>query len=119
MKTKTLIIFLIAIIPGIALASSATSTMAGIMSEINHFPSDDHIAALTEIGASDATTVEKQLAQIIARIAHQPGSDDKAALQTIIAMDDANAQAKVVANAILNMNHRPQAADLEALKALQ
>lgn len=118
-KTKCLILFLIAIVPGIALAGSATSAMAGIMSEINHFPSDDHVAALNKISASDATDVEKQLAQIIARIAHQPGPDDKAALQKIIAMDGASGEAKVIAKAILDMNHRPQAADLAALKTLQ
>ena len=93
--------------------------MAGVLGEISHFPSDAHVAALDKIAGSDASAIEKQLAQIIARIAHQPGPDDKVALQKIIDMGDAAPAAKVIATAILNMNHKPQAADLEALKALK
>lgn len=118
MNKKNIILFLIAMLPGVAMAGAATNTMAGVLGEINHFPSDADVAALDKIGASDASAVEKQLAQIITRIAHQPGPDDKTALEKIIGMDDTAPAAKVIAKAILNMNHRPQAADLEALKAL-
>jgi hypothetical protein len=118
-NTKAFILFLIAMLPGVAMASAATSAMAGVLGEINHFPSDAHVATLDKIAASDASAVEKQLAQIITRIAHQPGPDDKAALQKIIDMGDAAPATKVIASAILNMNHKPQAADLAALKALK
>jgi hypothetical protein len=118
MGTKTLIAMLIAALPGLAFAGDATSTMAKILTELNHFPSAEHKASLTEIAASDASAVQKELAGIISRIAHQPGGDDKAALQRILAMDDAAPAAKTIAKAILNMNHRPQAEDLAALESL-
>lgn len=102
-----------------ALAGDAVSTMASVMSELNHFPSASDKESLGAIvDDASSTSAEKQLAGIISRIAHQASAADKASLEEVVAQDDVSAAIKTIAKAIINTNHRPQDADRTALKAL-
>ena len=118
MKLKLIVALMIALFPGFAIAGNASSVMASILVELNHFPSAAHTETLTKIVASGASADEKMLAQIISRIAHQPGAEDKVELKRILESKEASDAVKTIAKAILNMNHRPQSEDIQALKGL-
>lgn len=119
MKCKFWIVLLLLLLPGFAVAGDASSVMASILIELNHFPSAEDKAALAKIVESDeASADEKSLAQIITRIAHQPGSEDKVELKKMLDSQETSDAVKIIAKAILNMNHRPQTEDIEALKGL-
>jgi len=118
MKLKLIVALMIAFIPGFAIAGNASSVMASILVELNHFPSAAHTESLEEIVASGASADEKMIAQIISRIAHQPVAKDKVELKRILESKEASDAVKIIAKAILNMNHRPQSEDVQALKGL-
>ena len=115
---KLTLIILLMILPYYTIAGDSSSVMANILIELSHFPSATHKETLAKVLASGASADEKMLAEIITRIAHQPGAEDKVELQRILANQDSSAAVKTIAKAILNMNHRPQDDDLQALKGL-
>ena len=118
MKLKLIVALMIAFFPGFAIAGNASSVMASILVDLNHFPSAAETETLAKIVTSDASADEKMLAQIISRIAHQPGAEDKVELKRILESEEASDAVKIIAKAILNMNHRPQSKDIHALKGL-
>ena len=88
MMQKMLVLISAVIFSPALMAADATSVMAGIVADINHFPSADDKEALAQIAAGDASAHEKTLAGIISRIAHKPGDADKAELEKILAASD-------------------------------
>jgi hypothetical protein len=120
MKTGILTVCLaLTMLPGLAFASEATHTMAGMLVDMKHFPTDANKASLADIAANEAATAdEKTLAQIIARIAHQATAEDKAALGEMLGKADSGDDVQAVAKAVMNMNHTVQPDDMAALKAI-
>jgi hypothetical protein len=119
MKLKSLLLFVLLSFSGYVLAEGATSTMASVLVNLNHFPSPADKAALAKIVEDPASSAdEKALAQIISRIAHQASSADKLALEAMLAGDSEPA-VKTIAKAILATNHKPTADDIAALKSLE
>jgi len=118
MKLKLIIVLMISLFPCFTIAENASSVMANILVEFNHFASPTDKETIAKILASGASADEKMLSEIITRIAHQPGEDDKIELQRILSSKDSSDDVKIIAEAIFNMNHRPQDNDLQALKSL-
>lgn len=119
MKLKALCILTLAFVPCLTTAAGhATSTMASVLTELNHFPSAADKEALASIAEDASSTAdEKLLAQIISRVAHRASSADKAELKKILEKETPEA-ISIIASAILNTNHQAQSEDLQALKTL-
>ena len=103
----------------IALAddATATKTIAGVLADLNHFPSAKDKAALAAIASDESNGMAvRALAGAVAEIQHAASAEGKAAMQQIVASDMANAQAKTLAEIVLNINHVPSA---EAKATLQ
>ena len=94
-------------------------TMAGILIDLNHFPSDDEKATLADIvGDSDASASDQVLANAISNLKHKVGNSDRAALTELSANADALAGARTMADILLNFAHHPSAGDKAKLKAI-
>ncbi len=94
-------------------------TMAGILMNLNHFPSDDEKATLAEIVSdSDASASDQVLANVISNFKHKVGTGDRAALTELSANADAAAGARTLADILLNLAHNPSAEDKAKLIAI-
>ncbi|MCZ6504001.1 MAG: hypothetical protein O6945_16000 [Gammaproteobacteria bacterium] len=119
MKLKIFYLVAFVFFPCMAIADGAISTMASVLSELNHFPSATDKEALTGIVEDASSTAdEKMLAQIISRIAHKASAADKAELQKILVREGTSQAARAIATAAVNINHKLQSDDMQALKAL-
>lgn len=119
MKLKVFYLAAFMFFPCMAIADGAISTMASVLSELNHFPSATDKEALAGIvDDASSTSDEKTLALIISRIAHQASAEDKADLEKILEAEEASQAAKTIATAVLNTLHKLQSDDLQAVKAL-
>jgi len=119
MKLKVFYLVAFVFFPCMATADSAISTMASVLSELNHFPSATDKEALAGIAEDASSTAdEKMLAQIISRIAHQASTADKVELEKILEAEETSQAARAIATAVLNTNHKLQNDDMLAMKAL-
>ncbi len=107
--TKTLVtIALIGLFSQFSLAQddSALSTIAGIVANLNHFPSDDDKATLMAISEGDG---ERRgivmLANAVGNIAHSANDEGKEEMNRLIASDMAPANVKAVAEIVLGFMH--------------
>jgi hypothetical protein len=99
--------------------SKAVQTMAGILANLNHFPTDTEKAALKQIIDDKTTTAqERVVAQALLNVQHKANADDKAKLEALAKDKDAPESVKTLASVIANLNHTPSAADKEKLKKL-
>ena len=119
MKLKVFYLVAFVLFPCMAIADGAVSTMASVLSELNHFPSASDKEALAGIVEDASSTAdEKTLARIISRIAHQASAADKAELEKLLAAEEISKAAKTIVTAVLNMVHKLQKDDLQAVRAL-
>ena len=79
MKLKVFYLVAFMFFPCMAIADSAVSTMASVLSELNHFPSATDKEALAGIvDDASSTSDEKTLALISSRMATQARHEEKA-----------------------------------------
>jgi len=100
-------------------ADSAISTMAGIVMDLNHYPSGSEketLAGITRDGS--ATAGEKVLAEVLMNMKHSVGGSDARKLHNLISDDHTSKQEKVLADVLLGLTHHPSAADKERLQPL-
>ncbi|MDA1373020.1 MAG: hypothetical protein O2971_20030 [Proteobacteria bacterium] len=107
--TKKLIaIVLIGLCSQLAMAdpASARKTIAGILSTLNHFPSDAQKAELAAIAADESSGRGNVLiAGAVINMQHALNAEGKTAMEGIIAAEQAPAEAKALAKVALEFNH--------------
>jgi hypothetical protein len=102
-----------------AAQSKAVQTMAGILINLHHFPSDSDKQALTQIAADKSTTAdERTIAQALMDVQHTVAAADKPNLEAIVSNDKASSSDKTLADAILNLHHMVSDSDKAKLQAL-
>ncbi len=85
---------------------AAVGTMANIVINLKHFPSDADKAKLSSI-AEGSDSSEAAVATAIANIEHKANAADKEKLSAIVADESASAQLRDVASVVLALNHMP------------
>jgi hypothetical protein len=102
-----------------AAESKAVQTMAGILVNLNHFPSAADKQSLQQIADDKSSTAdEKTVAQALMNVQHMPAAADKPKLEVIAGDAKASGGVKTLADVIARLNHHASDADKEKLKAL-
>jgi hypothetical protein len=124
MKLNGLISTMFVIVLGLfsvaAVADTPAKTIAGIVSELNHFPNDDQKATLNAI-ATDMSNSEaiRTIAKAVHDMQHSASDADKALLQAIAADESATSAERTLAGVVAGMNHMASADAKEQLAALE
>ncbi|MEX2131758.1 MAG: hypothetical protein WD772_09740 [Pseudohongiellaceae bacterium] len=119
--TKLLVILSLGMFSQFAMAdnASATKTIAGILMNLNHFPSDADKAALMAIQNEEGTgPAFKAVAMAVHNMQHAATAEDKERLSQVVASDMAAAEAKTLAQIVLGMNHMASAEAKAQLQTL-
>ena len=99
--------------------ASATRTIAGVLVDLNHFPSDDEKAQLMAISRDQSVSPAlRTVAQAAHDIQHAAPADAQAALNEVINSESAPAEARALAEIILGINHMPGDAAKARLNAM-
>lgn len=99
--------------------ASAQKTIAGILHNLNHFPSDSDKAALMAITEDDSVGQGyRALAGAVANISHAATAEGKAVTARIIAADQAPADLKTLAGIVASINHTASAEAKATLAAM-
>ncbi len=118
---KIMAIVLVGVISQISLADNAfaTKAIAGVLVNLNHFPSDDQKAAL-QAASSDESAGRgfQMIATAVAYIRHTATAEDKDIMTRIIASDRTTAQAKALAEIVLGITHVPSDEAKATLQAM-
>jgi hypothetical protein len=102
-----------------AAESKAVQTMAGILTNLHHFPSDSDKQALKQITEDkSATTDERTVAQALMNVQHTVAAADKPNLEAIVNNDKAAGSVKTLAGVILDLHHMASDSDKAKLQAL-
>lgn len=102
-----------------AAESKAVQQMAGILVNLNHFPSDAEKETLKKIIAAKETTAhERTVAQALLNVQHKVSAEDKPKLDAIVKDTSAPESVRTLATVVANLNHTPTAAEKEQLKKL-
>lgn len=97
----------------------AIQVMAGVVINLNHFPSDGEKSRLREIlDSASSSENEKVLARAILNLNHSASSADKRALQQILNDRNANATERDLADIIYHLSHKPSSSDKQKLRAM-
>jgi hypothetical protein len=94
-------------------------TMAEIVLNLNHFPSDadkEKLAAI--IDNEDSSEDEVTIATAILNVAHQASESDKEALDMIVTDDSVSPSVQALASAVLNVSHKATDEDIAKLKMI-
>lgn len=114
-----LLCLMMLVVQPVLAATSAVREMAGILVNLEHYPSAAEKSRLKELAANkDNTEQEKVVANAIANLSHTASDADKSKLKKL--MDDATAPAEVrdLAVIILRLNHKPSATDKDKLQQM-
>lgn len=98
----------------------ATKTMAQILINLNHYPSDGEKKQLEKIVSLTSTTKqEKVVATAMINLEHTATAADKKQLSKV--MDDGAApeDVRTLASIVYNLNHKPSSADKAKLEKMQ
>jgi hypothetical protein len=102
-----------------AAESKAVKTMAGILINLHHFPSDSDKMALAQITQDkSATADERTVAQALIDVQHTVAAADKPKLEAIVGNAKAADSVKTLAGVILDLHHMPSDADKAKLQPL-
>lgn len=113
-STLALALVVVAAVPAIADASPV-STLAGILIDMNHFPSEaqkEQLAAISDDG--DASDNLRAIASAVAGIEHAPSAEAQAELNGILVSEAASPAEKTLAGAVLRFRHAVSVEDLAA-----
>lgn len=98
---------------------SAVPTLAGILTELNHYPSATQKEALVAISQNEAQSkVTRTIARAIHNIEHKAKPDDVAALTEIQKDNTATDAEKKLATIVVALNHSVSAETKKALETL-
>lgn len=98
---------------------SARQQIAGILVNLNHFPSDADKAALMAI-ANDESIGQgvRMLANAVHNIQHAATAEDKTAMANLMESERAPASTKAIAAIVANINHMPSDEAKATLQAM-
>ena len=97
--------------------ASAQKTIAGVLHNLNHFPSDADKAALMAISEDESVGQGyRALAGAVANISHGATAEGKAVTARIMEASQAPADLKTLAGIVASLNH-PASADAKATLA--
>lgn len=114
-----LTMLLVAGTPAAVAGEETAATLAGILANMNHFPSESEKETLTAIAADESVDADlRAIARAIAGIEHTPSAADQAQLNGILANDAATAAEKTLARAVLRFQHKASVEDQAALQNL-
>ncbi|MEX0900346.1 MAG: hypothetical protein WD081_06605 [Gammaproteobacteria bacterium] len=106
-------------LPAVAAETQAVKTIASVLVDFNHFPSDDDKMALQEVIDADTTSEEEAaVATALMNVQHKVQADDRKALQAIVADPDAASSTKTLAQILLDLSHTPSEEAKRELKTL-
>lgn len=94
------------------------STMAKIVSGLNHHADKEEKEQLKDIIAHNKDNNIKIVATALANLNHSATDKDKSNLEKVINDGSASAEIKTIAKIIHDINHKPSSADKQALSAL-
>ncbi len=99
--------------------NSAIQSMAKIMMNVNHYPSDGEKETLKNIvGDKSASKHEQIMAESMINLQHKASPADKEKLSEIMNDDSASADARALAEIIHNLNHAPSDNDKSKLEKM-
>lgn len=99
--------------------SDAVPTMAGIVAELNHFPSPEQKQTLAAIRSNEgSSTATVAIADAIYNVEHKAQADGVAQLKAVVASDSASADEKELAKVVLKLNHTASDEAQETLRSL-
>lgn len=99
--------------------TKAVQAMAGILADLNHFPSDAEKEQLKKIvTAKETTEHERVVAQALLNVQHKVSGEDRPKLEAVIKDPSAPEPVKTLARTIVNLNHTPTDAEKAQLKKL-
>ena len=99
--------------------ASAQKTIAGVLHNLNHFPSDADKAALMAIAEDESVGQGyRALAGAVANISHAANAEGKAVTARIMEADQAPADLKTLAGIVASINHMASAEAKATLAAM-
>ena len=105
--------------PASADNEEAVKTIAGILMNLNHFPSADEKETLAKIAEDEAVgQAFRAVALAVHNMQHSATAADKERLSQILASDMAAAEAKALAEIVMGINHMPSAEAKASLQAM-
>jgi hypothetical protein len=110
-------VMLVAAGPSFADAASVRS-MAEIIMNLNHMPSDADKMRLTAIAESTDSEAEAAIATAISNMKHKVADADKDGLNAIVADGSASYEVQELARILLTLNHHPSDEDKESLESI-
>lgn len=124
-KTSTLsaaviAVFTLLIIAPLSFAeSNAIATMAHILTELNHYPSNEQKETLAAISKDESNSeATRAIAEAIHNIEHKPKAEDVATLKIVSETESTTEEEKQLAEIVTNLNHSVSAETKKALEAL-
>ena len=97
----------------------AVQTMAAILINLQHFPTEADKQTLKHIAEDKSVTAnERTVARALMNVQHTVAAADKPLLESIVKDDKASSSVKTLASVLLNLKHMPSAGDKEKLKSL-
>lgn len=98
---------------------AAQQQMAGILVELNHFPTEEDKASLQALTAdSSLSEAERTLASVLMTLRHMPTAAEKAQLQAIADNDNSPQAVRDLAAVLHGLQHRVDAEGREMLAAI-
>lgn len=100
-------------------ASGAVREMAGVMINLNHYPSDAEKAKLRAIVAEKGSTEQERVIAIaISNLEHKVAAGDADKLKQVMSDMSAPVEVRDLARIVLNLSHKPSAADKSKLEMM-
>ena len=100
-------------------ASTAVREMAGIVMNLNHYPSDAEKAKLKVIAAGKGSTEqERVIATAISNLEHKVAAGDAEKLKQVTGDMSAPAEVRELADIILKISHKPSKEDKRKLETM-
>ena len=100
---------------------SAWTTIAGILSGMNHFPNDAQKAELLAIANDpESSRALGMIAGLVASLEHEPSAQDRVAMERVLTIGGGRVppEARVIARGVLEFNHSVSADAKAALDAM-
>ena len=99
--------------------SQGVQTMAGILLQLQHYPSDAAKQTLGKIAEDNSVSAdERTVARALMNVQHTVAASDKPSLEAIVNDEKAPTSVKTLASVLLRLNHMPSDNDKEKLRAL-
>ncbi|MFE8073355.1 hypothetical protein QQM79_20040 [Marinobacteraceae bacterium S3BR75-40.1] len=115
-----ILLALLWVVPSAHAASDAVATMARIVSDMHHYPSDSQKETLADISQNqNLSEATRTLADVIQHIEHQPSEEGIARLESVLADPEATEAEKTLADVVMRFKHKAGPGSQEMLDKLK